>query len=141
MEEKRYSVTAEEHRYPITAEEHKLKATVRELVVLVGKVVEPYRTQSWGPTLDNLFMAQSKLNSACRWLSQDDISPENRRYVVGAIVYHYDFKHDPFRIIKLSGDSIWTRLKKSMPAEHYTKIDRVFELLKAYVAPVASKFQ
>lgn len=127
--------------YPPSLDEYKLKMRVLDLTALVSKIQETRMKKQGSADLENLIDGQHKLHSVCRWLVNARLEPIGRQYAVAGIVYHADFEFDPFTIFKLPGDSIWTRLKKSMPREHHPQVDKVYELLKAYVAPVASEFQ
>jgi len=126
--------------FPITEEEKKLRSQAAQLVGLVTKVAEPWMCKRATKTLDNLMSAQTQLFMLCKWLDDTELEPIKRRYGVASIFYHCDFKFEPFAIVKLKGDSLWDRLRKSLGKTHQAQVDELYTALNAYVEPVALGF-
>jgi hypothetical protein len=115
----------EAKRYPITQEERKLQASVRELIALLEKAKGSLRMKQQNNDAQNLSKIQMLLMRVHVDIGNEELELLNRQYSV-----YLDIKESNFE-----------QQTKSMPREHRAKIDSVFELLKAYVSPVASKFQ
>lgn len=126
--------------FPTTEEEKKLGSQSAHLIALVQKVAEPWMSKRATKTLDNLMRAEPQLFTLCRWLDSPDLELIKRQHLVAAIFYHCEFKFDPFVIVKLKGDSLWVRLRKSLGKEHQAQVDQLYQALKAYVEPVSLEF-
>lgn len=121
---------------PLTDEEQKISAQVTKLRASLDEARRPWMNKRWNKTLERMARCEGQLTVVLLHLRLDPSEPLRRKAQVASLVYH----RDPFSFVKLKGESLWVRLRKSLGKEHQAQIDELYRALKAYVESVSLQF-
>lgn len=132
-------MTSTETKAAPTEEEKKIRSLVAGLLAVVHVAMEPWMGKRRTKILDRLMQSVYKLEIMATYLTTD-VELFKRQILIATLVYHRDLRWDPFSVVKLKGESLWDRLRKSLGKEHQAQVEELYTALKVYVEPVSLQF-
>ncbi len=132
-------MTSTETKAAPAEEEKKIRSLITGLLAVVHVAMEPWMGKRRTKILDRLMQSVYRLEIMATYLTTD-VELFKRQILIATLVYHCDLRWDPFSVVKLKGESLWDRLRKSLGKEHQAQVDELYTALKAYVEPVALQF-